>query len=136
MNATTTALIYFDGGTTCNKPSVGLGEGYGSYKINSRPIVRLKLGKPHTNNSAEVATLYAAVVEAKALGWRKLHIFGDSQVALKACLPRPVSRSSRYPDNGSDMYKQARRDLQLALAYVTFTTQWVPREQIFNLFGH
>lgn len=129
----TTATIYFDGGTTCNVPRKGLGEGYGSYKINDRPIVRLKFGKGHTNNSGEVATLYAAVVEAKALGWYSLCIFGDSQVALRACR---ASKNHSRQDEGLGIYKQARRNLQLALTHVSFTTEWVPRQQIFNIFGH
>lgn len=128
------ATIIFDGGTTCNKPRLGLGEGYGSYKLNNRPIVRLKFGKPHTNNSAEVSTLYAAVVEAKSLGFYTMHFIGDSQIALNSC--RPSAMPKHPKDKSSDMFLQARRDLQLALCYVSFTTEWWPRDKIFAVFGH
>jgi hypothetical protein len=52
--------IHFDGGTTCNIPSRGYGNGYGSYLVNEE-IVKVDFGRPMSSNQAEIRTLIAAV---------------------------------------------------------------------------
>jgi ribonuclease HI len=75
--------IRFDGGTSCNKPRKGYGNGYGSYQINDGEIERLRFGVPMSNNVAEISTLTSAVNALKTDRKRtRLHIYGDSRIAL------------------------------------------------------
>lgn len=60
-------IIEFDGGSTCNVPKLGYGDGYGSYQIDQREIVRLQFGKGFSANAAEILTLAASPSRAAAI---------------------------------------------------------------------
>jgi len=83
---TRTVRIEFDGGTPCNIPRLGYGNGYGSYRIDAEPIYRLNFNIPMSANVAEITTLSRAI-ETVAQNFGKegiaLDIHGDSQIALK-----------------------------------------------------
>src|SRR6266849_473663 len=76
------ATIGFDGGTSCNIPSLGYGDGYGSFRIDNGPLRRIAFKRPMSNNAAEIFTMAAAIKIAKENGATALKLVGDSQIAL------------------------------------------------------
>lgn len=85
-----TVRIEFDGGTPCNIPRLGYGIGYGSYRIDGEPIVRLDHRAPMSANAAELLTLVRAV---QAVASR----FGKEGVALSIHAVLLFALSSRLP---------------------------------------
>lgn len=127
-------LIEFDGGTTCNIPSLGYGEGYGSYQINDAPIVRVSFGVGHSCNSAEILTLEAALADLAGRGERGMSVLvrGDSKIALKWVHCKKQPKPSTSP-----MFRDAIQKLRKVTAqFTSVKTEWRSREHSVRLFGH
>lgn len=133
-----TVRIEFDGGTPCNNPQKGFGNGYGSYKINDEPIYRLRFNRPMSNNVAEISVLIHALRTVYQRGnpeFVMLEIHGDSQIALNRCtrgLTAKQRRSVRNPDFGNACDEL--RTLCTQFAHVH--TNWRGRDASVKLFGH
>lgn len=136
-----TVRIEFDGGTSCNIPRLGYGIGYGSYRINDRPIVRVNLERAMSANAAEVWTLVRAIREIGNLWFLPNHklrveIHGDSKIALARChkLPKPgkfkgVQRSGEFLNACGELRR-------LCDQFAEVTTHWRGRAASVALFGH
>lgn len=126
--------IEFDGGTSCNVPSRGFGDGYGSYRINQERPVRLQFYKAMSANAAEVLTLVKAVQEAKQKGATSLLIIGDSQIAL-GWAGNPDRKMSK---KATPEFREAVSFLQKSLEPFSdkITTRWQPRIKSVATFGH
>lgn len=136
---TKTVRIEFDGGTPCNIPSRGYGIGYGSYRIDREPVVRLNFGIPMSANAAEIRTVTEAVKAAKARfgGGLRLDVFGDSQVALKWVNVCAGNRKRTNMSKCSPAFIDAIDQLSAALFGVQLVaTQWQPRRRSVETFGH
>lgn len=134
-------VIEFDGGSSCNNPSIGYGEGYGSYQISSGetiyPIVRLTYGMGFSSNAAEIRTAGEALEGARQLGVSgggNVILRGDSKIALrwvKSCL-KEIPRN-----NCSESMHQAIEFIKTKVIYFTnLETEWRSREVSVKIFGH
>lgn len=128
--------IEFDGGSSCNIPSRGYGEGYGSYQINDRDIVRVSFGLGHSSNSAEIRTLVRALEDLldtdPVAPFKTVLIRGDSQIALKWVLHRGPIKGTPSPQ-----FVEAVGMLQrTADKFTLLRTEWRGREHSVALFGH
>lgn len=143
----TVVHLEFDGGTPCNIPSKGYGIGYGSYRFDDRPPVRVDHGIPCSNNAAEILTLCVAL-ETLATplpghpspGSTLVAVYGDSQIALKwlsiATGGVPKRKKPKGP-KGSELFIQAIERLQKAVApFAEVTCHWQPRAKSVATFGH
>lgn len=131
-------VIEFDGGTPCNIPRLGYGEGYGSYQIRSgntrAPIVRRQFGRPMSANVAEISTLIAAirtVMKTYTPENTALDIYGDSKIALGRCW-RPMKATA--PDG--DFKTVANELFGLCGQFAAVKTNWRGRISSVRLFGH
>ncbi len=129
-------IITFDGGTTCNIPRLGFGEGYGSYQINDRDVVRCRFGIGHSCNSAELLTLTFALRDLlgsdSLSSLKHVHVKGDSQIALKWAKHRGFPSKKSTPMFHSAI-AMLRRE---ASSFRNLTTEWWPRENSVRIFGH
>jgi ribonuclease HI len=136
-----TYVIEFDGGTSCNNPKKGYGEGYGSYQVSrdgiKYPIVRLTYGMGFSSNAAEIRTAGEAIEGAHQLGLSgggDVLIRGDSKLALrwiKSCLEE-IPR-----DSCSESMCQAIKFLKTKVGYFPkIRTEWRPRKVSLEIFGH
>ncbi len=124
--------IEFDGGTSCNIPRLGFGNGYGSYKINDEPVHRCFFNLPMSANAAELRTLWYA---AKALIDRgidvatsTLLVVGDSQIALGW---------AGNPKKTTPEFKESVALLRECLdKFYRVETVWQPRLKSVATFGH
>jgi ribonuclease HI len=131
--------IEFDGGTPCNIPRLGYGNGYGSFIIvdggTRQPIRRLEFGQPMSANVAEISTLIAALrCVAKNYNPENtfLEIHGDSKIALSRC-SKPLKMKRTY----DSMFAEAVTLLQQELkSFAGFETRWRGRAKSVELFGH
>lgn len=136
-----TVRIEFDGGTPCNIPRLGYGDGYGSYKIDSEPIYRLNFRIPMSANCAEIRTL-ARAVESVAQTHGKdgiaLEIYGDSQIALKWARNKTENgKRAKMSKNASDDFAFAISTLHAALdGFAKVSATWRGRAVSVRLFGH
>lgn len=126
-------VIEFDGGTSCNDPKKGYGDGYGSYQIDGGEIKRVKFGKGHSGNSAEIRTLIAALHElAQSDRGGRVLCRGDSQIALKWITCRTAPKSKCSP-----AFISAVIDLhEWASKFTTIKGEWRRRNHSVKLFGH
>jgi len=128
-------VIEFDGGSSCNIPSRGYGEGYGSFQIGNQEIQRVKFGKGHSANSAEIRTLVSGLAElSKQVDPAKCQVLarGDSKVALKW-----VSDLRTPKETSSKGFLEAIALLRIEVAkFAKVKTQWRGREHSVKLFGH
>ena len=135
MNEPKTVKIVFDGGTPCNVPSRGYGEGYGSFTLNGQRPWRLQFGEPMSANAAEIRTLICAIrvvllVESNPHNVI-LEITGDSQIALGRC------HKGRKPPKGSGPFVRACEELLIVCSqFHKVRTKWHKRERSVELFGH
>lgn len=129
--------IEFDGGTSCNVPRLGFGNGYGSYKINDEPVHRCNFNLPMSANAAELRTLWYAVkalidrgIDAKH---SNLFIVGDSQIALGwAGNPKRKMSKKATPE-----FRESIALLQEVVSHFgRVYTEWQPRERSVKTFGH
>lgn len=131
--------VEFDGGTPCNIPRLGYGEGYGSYQIcaggHTSPIVRRNFGRPMSANVAEISTLIAAlktVVKSYNPKTVILEIHGDSKIALSRCKAQLKPNKSYDPS-----FAAAVTELQSFVSqFGEVTTFWRGRIASVRLFGH
>lgn len=138
-----TVRIEFDGGTPCNIPRLGYGDGYGSYKIDDQPIYRVNFRIPMSANCAELRTLSRAVrAVADTIGKSgiALDIHGDSQIALKWARMatesgRPVKqkRLEKLEGDFSSAVQELRTEIE---GFAKVTATWRGRQASVNLFGH
>lgn len=141
-----TVVIEFDGGTPCNIPSKGYGNGYGSFRINNGPPQRVNFERPMSNNAAELWTLRYAISQIE--GWmgvgdpfsKRLIIRGDSQVALKwadvAAGNQVKGKQTPTPNSSGEMI-DAIESLKSSLPHFrSVKTEWQPREKSVSSLGH
>lgn len=139
-----TVRVEFDGGANGSGFKPGLGNGYGSYRINSEPVVRVDHYAVMTANCAEVLTLCCALEElAERFDPTRLavHVQGDSQIAISRLKSaRGVGRGKKNKvrvAKGSDGYVAACERLsEVAVKFAQFTARWQPRRQSVQTFGH
>lgn len=127
-------VIEFDGGTSCNIPSKGYGEGYGSFQINGGEIKRVEFGVGHSCNSAEILTLCAALNELKYVCPYAKEVLcrGDSQIALKW-----ISYQGKPSKKSSPMFLDAINLLRKAVGqFSSVRPEWRNRNHSVALFGH
>ncbi len=138
--------ITFDGGTPCNNPRLGYGDGYGSYQL-AMPdgrctLQRVSFMRPMSANAAEIFTLIKAVQEVLSRGYRRelttLRIVGDSQIALKwAAGKNRFGRPAKISENTSQEFRNAIQSLRDILAgFECVETTWQPRHKSVAIFGH
>lgn len=134
--------IEFDGGTPCNVPAQGYGIGYGSYCISykGRTIFRKRVshGEPMSANAAELMTLYCALQECVQMGidkpTHKLHIIGDSQIALKWA---STSCKGNVAKGSSEVFRKAINLVRgEILGYLEVRCEWRARCHSVKQFGH
>lgn len=141
--------IEFDGGTPCNIPRLGYGDGYGSYQIQDCqsgthfPIARINFARPMSANAAEIHTLVRAVEEViRRFGKDgiELDIHGDSKIALKWARGATESGRRVKPVKAhkvSGEFGMAISELQKATAgFSKVTATWRGRDASVKLFGH
>jgi hypothetical protein len=129
-------LIEFDGGSACNIPRLGYGEGYGSYKIGRGAVHRARFDNMSAN-AAEIRTLATAIAVAKAQGARHLLCVGDSRIALKWANIAAGNRRPTKIDKTSASFKASIALLRDAcFGIVSLHTQWQPRAVSVRTFGH
>ena len=137
-------VIEADGGTSCNDPKRGFGEGYGSFRISrpSRnqiwPIERVGFGVGHSCNSAEIFTLVAAL--RSMLKWIEdvnprestILLRSDSRIALKwaCCKKQPPNKGSPKFHEGIAMLRDEVKKFKAV------RTEWRGREESVRIFGH
>lgn len=134
-----TVRIEFDGGTPCNIPRLGYGDGYGSYQLSVNghfySIVRRNFGCPMSANVAEITTLIAAIKSvAKSYNPQNtiLEIHGDSKIALNRCSV-PLKPKKQY----DPAFAEAVTKLQdWTRQFAEVQTHWRGRAASVKLFGH
>lgn len=132
-------VIEFDGGTSCNIPAIGYGEGYGSYKINDEEIKRVKFGVGHSNNSSEILTLVAALnelVERNTEDCSHISVMcrGDSKIALKWANPNLKSAPSEAT---SMAFRESIKEMRkVNCLFGIIKTEWRGRLHSVAMFGH
>jgi ribonuclease HI len=128
-------LVEFDGGTSCNIPAQGYGEGYGSFQIDHGTVHRVTFGRGHSSNASEILTLAAALEHLYSRGGAdcmKLFIRGDSQIALKWATDTSNPRAKT-----SECFKQAIARVRLFNhLFADIKTEWRGRRHSVKLFGH
>lgn len=123
-------VIEFDGGTSCNNPKKGYGEGYGSYKIDDNEIIRVKLGPNHSCNSAELFTIITALSTINDYDFKTILVCGDSQICMKWLL-HPLSKiKNNAHSKTQEAIKILRKKQFNVLCY------WRNRKKSVELFGH
>ena len=135
--------IEFDGGTSCNIPRLGYGDGYGSFQIEKGPIVRCKFGKM-SSNAAEINTAAEALRAAfDQYGPSAIRIRGDSQIALRWVMKafmgqanhREVRKKKALPR--SPEFMEAIDGLvYFANLHTDMKTEWRGRHVSVEIFGH
>jgi ribonuclease HI len=128
-------VIEADGGTSCNIPG-RFGKGYGSYQINGGEIVRVEFGMGHSNNSAEIRTLVAALEALDAQEGpsteKSVLLRSDSKIALKwvKCGASPKEKTS-------EGFREAITLLRAqVIKFRSVKTEWRNRNHSVALFGH
>lgn len=138
--------IAFDGGTPCNVPAKGYGDGYGSYRVifpgNRTVQERVNFMRPMSANAAEIFTLVKGIERVLGEGYKreevKLHITGDSQIALKwASGQQRRGKPQKIAKSASEEFRNAIESLRWILAgFSETTTEWKPRKFSVAMFGH
>lgn len=136
-------VIHFDGGTPCNIPRLGFGEGYGSFRLTVDGVVgeihRLKYGVPMSANTAEIRTVTEAIRKVSEVhGMDKiLHVIGDSQIALKWVKNASENAPIKVSSKSSPAFGESINNLYSALiGFNKVVTEWNPRDKLFKIFGH
>lgn len=128
-------VIEADGGTSCNIPAKGYGEGYGSYKIDDGKVMRYTFGMGHSNNSAEIRIIVEALRDLAAAGnamEKTVLIRSDSQIALKW-----VTHLGVPSKKSSGRFTEAILLLRAEVArFGSVRTEWRGREHSVAMFGH
>lgn len=137
-----TIQIRFDGGTSCNIPRLGYGNGYGSYQIDDNPIYRLSFNIPMSANAAEIRTLARAIETVSQneihTALIRLSILGDSRVALKWANVAAGKRKRTKIANTSSEFQESILMLErfIRRGWADVMTTWTPRQRSVAVFGH
>lgn len=133
-------IVRFDGGSPCNDPKKGYGEGYGSYQIgNGTDPVRLKFGQAMSANTAEIRTATSALSSvALSQGHGKwVHIIGDSQIALRWIDRAHSKHPIKVSKGSSEAFIESIEKLYEAVqGFEKIVTEWQPRHKMVAVFGH
>ncbi len=130
--------IEFDGGTSCNIPSRGYGDGYGSFKIGDREVERIEHRRPMSCNVAEIMTAVVALDRCR-------HFFGSSEILLrgdsKIALNWANIGNGRKPilpnKKKAESFRNAVSELIVAIRHhKNVKTEWRNRNHSVTLFGH
>lgn len=137
-------IIEFDGGTSCNDPAKGFGDGYGSFMVGATgskfnecwPKFTRRFGVGHSCNSAEIMTLVESLkhLAGSITDARSVRVLcrGDSKIALKW-----VSCKKIPPMKSSPKFQEAIGILRGVVAqFGCVRTEWRGREESVRLFGH
>lgn len=131
--------VEFDGGTPCNIPRLGYGNGYGSYQISengvSLAIQRCSFGVPMSANVAEISTLIAALKRVKKCYNPEntfVEIHGDSKIALGRC-HRALNPKKQYDPSFATAVTELN---SLCMEFAKVETLWRGRAASVKLFGH
>ena len=138
-------LIEFDGGTSCNIPAKGYGNGYGSFRITckgddpeSSIVERVKLGPGYSCNAAEIGVLAHAITKLHSVismsnnTGASIHCIGDSQIALGWLTKKTEPRSATCPK-----FPESIARLRAAMTgFKSVTGQWRTRTESVRIFGH
>lgn len=134
-------IIEFDGGTSCNDPAKGFGNGYGSFLLKERPndplpIERRQFGIGHSCNSAEIMTLVSALdylaTNIPIAKTSRVLCRGDSKIALKW-----VSCKKIPPEKSSPKFRESIATLRKIVGqFQCVRTEWRSRDESVRLFGH
>lgn len=133
-------IICFDGGSASNIPPFG--NGYGSYRIDDRPIVRLDFKKDMSANVAEIKTGLAALddLQKTTLGNYSVYITGDSQIALRWIEAAYLRKDKKVSKGATDLFKRTigelRDMLETNFRIISLKTEWKPRIHSVEIFGH
>jgi ribonuclease HI len=143
-----TVFLHFDGGTPCNIPSKGYGIGYGSYRFNDNPVIKVDHGIPCSNNGAEILTLCCGLEELLRIcnlednlmdaSTTEVVIMGDSQTTL-SWVEKVIQKggSVKVNSNVSESMKIAIQRLIPALGhFAQVKTRWLERSHAVRAFGH
>lgn len=134
--------IEFDGGTSCNIPRLGFGNGYGSYKINDEPIHRCNFNRPMSANAAEIFTLVYAINALRDrdlinISKVRLSIYGDSMIALNWAKRLFAGHSKPPKGKITGPFIEAVTALKYAVrGFENVHTQWRSRTFSVATFGH
>lgn len=140
LPAKRTVNIITDGGTSCNIPALGYGIGYGSYKVDDLPVIRVDHKRPMSANAAEIWTVVAATEAlvddfSIVLPQTVLHVTCDSRIVVKWC--SPVHYQSDHSGGGSDEFRDAVAALKHSLRkFHSASADWWARENSVRIFGH
>lgn len=131
--------VEFDGGTPCNIPAKGYGDGYGSYQISycghTRPITRLDFARPMSANVAEITTLLYAlktVVRTFDASQTWVHVHGDSIIALHRC----TISVKKWKRTSPEFMEAAQQLFDRCKQFLGVSTHWRGRAASVKLFGH
>ena len=129
-----------DGGTSCNIPSKGFGDGYGSFQIGKGPIHRRKFGPGYSNNAAEIEIIASALTyietqwDASEL---EVMFYSDSQVALAWLKASAEGSLKKLSEGASEGMRSAIAVLRIiAPRFLLIRTEWHPRSKSVAAFGH
>lgn len=146
-----TVSIEFDGGTPCNIPRLGYGDGYGSCQITGGPVRRCAFNRPMSANAAELWTLARAIADVRTrfeVRTTGLLIRGDSQIALKwagigaGILPvnskgKTRRKAAKVSEAASDEFRASIQEVAAFIhGFARVETEWRGREHSVRLFGH
>lgn len=133
-------IIAFDGGCASNIPPFG--NGYGSYKINDREIVRLDFCENMSANVAELKTALEALkdLNSSTHGTYSVYVTGDSQIALNWISAAFLRKPRKVSQKSTELFKhtigQLREMLEFNFRIQTLRVEWKPRIHSVKLFGH
>lgn len=133
--------IEFDGGTSCNIPRLGFGNGYGSYKINDEPVHRCNFNQPMSANAAEINTLAYAVKAIRDRGidtsQTSLVIIGDSMITIGWVNYIARKEKRKFSKKATEPFKDAVAKLYEVLpGFAQISAKWQPRIKSVATFGH
>lgn len=130
--------IEFDGGTSCNIPRLGYGNGYGSYKIDNEPVYRCFFNRPMSANAAEILTLVHAINTIRSrdfpVGQIRISIYGDSQIALRLASsfgPNSIAKKPRkISAKSTDIFRESHPLSSCFRVLRTFTLNGDPEHSL------
>lgn len=135
--------VCFDGGTPCNIPRLGFGDGYGSFRLSLNgihgEIHRLQFGEPMSANTAEIRTVTEAIKKVSELhgNEKMLHVIGDSQIALKWVKNAFERQPMKISSKSSPAFGESIRNLYSVIQpFQKVVTEWNPRDRMVQIFGH
>ena len=129
-------MIECDGGTPCNNPRIGYGDGYGSYRIDKGKVVRVDFKKPMSVNEAEVSILICAIEDAISRFGKNqsFEILSDSKIIVN-CV-NFSHKKKKFSLGCSEGYKNGVSKLRELLDFFQASASWISRNHMVSIFGH